>query len=97
MRNSVMVSAFAAVVLVAGLSGCAGLTASTDEATAVVDKVAKVAPLPGGLPAEPTNAYTKLGPPSPHWVMYVGWDAFEISRYVILDADAAELKAHIST
>ena len=29
--------------------------------------------------------------------MYYVWDAFEISRHVILDADTAELKAHIST
>lgn len=93
MQNSVMASACMAFVLIAGLSGCAGLTGSTDEAAAVVEKVA---PLPGGIGPEPTNVYEQLGEPSPHWVMYVAWDAFPLSRVVILDADTAELKAHVS-
>ena len=94
MRKPVLVSVFAALVLVAGLSGCAGVAGPSDETVGVVEKVA---PLPGGLPREPINVYEELGEPSPHWVMYLAWDSFELGRLVILDADTAEMKAHIST
>jgi len=96
MQRIVLASTCAAFVLVAGLSGCAGLDPPTFE-PAAENNIEDVAPLPGGLPTEPTNVYKQLGPPSPHWVMYYAWDAFEVSRHVILDADAAELKAHLST
>jgi methylamine dehydrogenase heavy chain len=76
-----------------GLAGCAATPDAPAEAAAP-----KVAPLPGGLPAEPVGVNKELGPPSPHWVLYwVMEPAFEVSRQVLLDADVGEIRALVTT
>lgn len=81
------------------LSGCAHAPDSSPSASAHEEKsaLAKVAPLEGGIPADPLFAYKKIGPPSPHWVMLYILDVLGASRQVIVDADSGETKAHIST
>ena len=75
------------------LAGCASTSDPPVEAAAP-----KVAPLPGGLPAEPRGVNKELPPASPHWVLYsVMANGFEVGRQVLFDANAGEILTLVTT